>query len=66
MLKAKQMRPLRSACVHPDEQGPYHCEEETPLVHPLEDPQHNHAGSARMFTCFLCPRLQGVVGSEQN
>lgn len=32
----------------------------------MEDPQHNHAGSARMFSCFLCPRLQGVVRSEQN
>lgn len=64
MLKAKQMRPLRSAYVYPDDKCNYNFEEEAPLAHPLEYPQHNHAGSARIFTCFLCPRLQGVVGSE--
>lgn len=57
MFKAKQMRPLRNAYVYPDEQCTYDFEKEAPLTYALEDPQHNHAGSARMFTCFLCPRL---------
>lgn len=46
---------MRSACVDPDKGCTYNCEKKAPLAHPLDDPWHSHAGSARRFTCLSVP-----------